>query len=449
MSKKRLYLALIILFVVLAGFIVVKYNKGKITEQLTFYTLLDRKGDLARAPEWASVRSHAEHLIKTVRINPDDRKASIALAALFIQEARATGNYAYYDKAALKYVEYVLKNEPNNFQALMFKAIILASQHHFREGLKVAEQARNINPYNAFVYGIIVDSHVELGNYKAAIDNADKMVSIRPDIRSYSRIAYLREIFGDFRGAMEAMQMAIDSGIPGDEGTEWCRVQLGRLYEKTGALDTANLLYQAALQYRPSYPYALGGLARIALASKNYRQAEKLYLEANAMISDYGFREELAEVYDQMNLSQKATNTRKALIEEMLKESSGNTNSSTHGHYSDGELAKVYIKAKDYNNALEHALLEYNRRPGNIEVNETLAWVYFKKGDISKANRHITTALKTGNKNPVLLCHAGLIAAKAGANNKAKALLEQGLANNTFMDPELKKESIDALAALH
>jgi tetratricopeptide (TPR) repeat protein len=449
MKRKHFYLLFVLFFLAITGFIVVKYHKGKRAEQSAFYTLLDRKGELAKAPEWASVRTNAEHLIKTVRLNPNDSKASLALAALFLQEARATGNYAYYDKAALKYVEDVLKNEPGNFQALLFKAILLISQHHFSEGLAVAEQAQKINPYNAFVYGILVDSHVELGNYKAAVENADKMISIRPDMRSYSRIAYLREIHGDYPGAIEAMQMAVESGVPGDEGTEWCRIQLGKLYEKTGEVEKAKLLYQIALQNRPSYPYALAGLARITAFSKNYRQAEKYYQEANSLINDYGFRAELADVYSLMNMPQKASTIRNELIKDMLTESSQTTENGTHGHYSDGELAMVYVKEKEYEKALQHALLEYNRRPGNIDINETLAWVYYKKGDVVNANQHITEALKTGSKNPTLLCHAGLIVAKAGANTKAKTLLTQGLHNNAYLEAGLKTESLHVLATLN
>ncbi len=43
----------------------------------------------------------------------------------------------------------------------------------------------------------------------------NRMVSIRPDIRSYSRISYLREIHGDIPGAIEAMELAVEAGAPG------------------------------------------------------------------------------------------------------------------------------------------------------------------------------------------------------------------------------------------
>ena len=73
--------------------------------------------------------------MKVIGTNPDDTKSRISLAALYIQEARVTGQYMYYDMAAMKYVNEVLEKEPTNFEALTFKSLIYLSQHHFAEGL--------------------------------------------------------------------------------------------------------------------------------------------------------------------------------------------------------------------------------------------------------------------------------------------------------------------------
>ena len=131
--------------------------------------------------------------------------------------------------AAMKYVNEVLEKDPLHFEALTFKSLLYLSQHHFADGLAMAEKARAINPYNAFVHGILVDGNVEMGNYFAAVEEADIMMSIRPDMRSYSRVSYLREIHGDYPGAIEAMKLAVDAGPPGDEATEWARSSTGKI----------------------------------------------------------------------------------------------------------------------------------------------------------------------------------------------------------------------------
>ena len=361
---------------------------------------------------------------------------------------RATGNYMYYDQAAMKYVNEVLEKEPQNFEALAFKSLLYLSQHHFADGLALAEKAKEVNPYNAFVYGILVDGNVEMGNYARAIKEADQMVSIRPDMRSYSRISYLREIHGDYPGAIEAMKLAVDAGAPGDEATEWTRVQLGHLYENIGDLKSAEMNYMIALQYRPGYAYAIAGQARIAMASKNYDKAIAYYLQADSLVSDYSFKECLAEIYQLTGQEDKARELNKWLIDAMSKDAENGKNDDNIGHYADRELANAYVRTGNYDKALEHAIAEYNRRPANIDVNETVAWIYYNKGDYDKALPYLEVAMKTKSNNPVLLSHAGLIYARAGDRAKARLLLQKVIDSGANTSESLQSQVIPVLQKL-
>ncbi len=444
MKKKYFYIIFLVFIGFCLGAIFLKYEKSETTS----YHLLDRKGAVGDNREWQLTRNYAASLLQSLKKNPSDVKSSLGLVAIFIQEARVSGNYVYYDKAAMKYVNDVLRSDSTNFDALTFKALIYLSQHHFADGLSIAEKARTINPYNAFIYGMVVDGNVEMGNYDSAVANSDRMVSIRPDLRSYSRISYLREIYGDYPGAIEAMKMALAAGAPGDEGTEWTRVQLGRLYENTGDLVSARMHYTIAINERPGYAYALAGLARIALSSKDYATAISYYEQANAAVTDYSVKEELAEAYKLSGQAEKADFVSKQVIESMNKDAQSGRNDENIGHYADRELAYAYLKINNFDKALEHALLEYNRRPENIDVNETVAWVYYCKGEYAKALPYLKVALKTNSRNPTLLCHAGLIYEKAGESTQAKDDLRAALQSNPNIPEELKKESANVLQTL-
>ena len=415
-----------VLFALAAGFVVLKYNKEGKPMPATVYLLQDRKGMAAQTGEWKEVQARFEKAITIARTNEEDIKSRLELAALFIQEARVTGNHMYYDVAAMKYVNEVLAKEPANFEGLIYQALIYLSQHHFAEGLAIAEKARVANPDNAFIYGILTDANVELGNYKKAIAEADKMVSIRPDIRSYSRISYLREIHGDIPGAIEAMELAVDAGAPGDESTEWCRVQLGRLFEYEGDLQKAEECYNNSIQNRKQYGYAFAGLGRLAANKKEYDKAIGYYMQADTLVKDYVFREEMVDLYEESGHADKAKAIVQSLLDEMNKETKASTADENLGHYADRELALLYVKAGDLDKALEHALLEYKRRPKNIDVNETIAWVYYKRREGEKAVKYLEEALKTGSKNPNLLHKAELIYAMVGNNEKAKGYAKKG-----------------------
>lgn len=448
MRRNLTYSLIVLFFAAGIGVIAVSYKMKVATGDNLYFALQPRKGALASLPEWAATRSQATTLSKALKEDPSDTKSALALAALFVQEARVTGNYSYYDLAAMKQVDHVLQQEPKNFQALVFKALIQLSQHHFSDGLVTATMAQQINPYNAFVHGILVDANVELGNYKEAVAQADKMMSIRPDLTSYSRVSYLREIHGDLPGAIEAMKMAVDAGAPGADGTEWTRVQLAHLYENKGALKSAALHYETALEERPGYAPALAGLGHIAMAQKDYATAIQYYQQADSLVTDFSVKEEMVDVYRLNGEKGKGDALANAIVTTMREAAVAAQKDPAAGHYTDKELAYAYLKIGDGDHALEHALAEYNRRPGNIDVNETVAWVYYKQGKYADALPYLAKALSTNCKSPTLLCHAGLVYAKAGQKGKAKAVLTEALKNDPAIAIELKAEATHALQTL-
>ncbi len=434
--RKNLYPILIVVTLLLlaAIFIFSKKPKAKLPP------FKDRTGTIALAGEWLNTKKAIEGLLATIEQNPQDYKAMLNLSQAYIQEGRTTGDHGYYDKAALELLDEVIKNEPQNFDALCCKGTVLLSQHHFAEGLEIAKIALPISPNSAFIYGILCDANLELGNYTEAVKMADKMVSIRPDIRSYARVSYLREIYGDIPGAITAMKLAVDAGYPGLEQSEWTRCVLGHLYENTGNLDSAEYEYSVALRNRPNYAFAIAGLGHIAKAKANYKEAIGYYEKAKNMIVEFSFSDELTDLYRLNNQKDKADKNAESVIE-LLGPNAGDESDTGHGHYADKELAYAYIKINNLEKALKHATTEYQRRPNNIDVCETLAWVDYKLSDFKNADILINKALATHCKNPILLCRAGLIKIKINDVEKGKALIKQALETNPFLDVDLRNEA--------
>ncbi|HEU5164097.1 MAG TPA: tetratricopeptide repeat protein [Chitinophagaceae bacterium] len=447
MKKTFFYSFLLVLFIAAAAFILTCITKPGSKNETVYKELLPRKTSLAYAAEWAVVKNNVDVLIRKIDQDPSDIKSLLGLTAQYIQEGRNTGNFNYYNEAALRCINTVLEKDAKSFEALTFKATILLSQHRFAEGLQIATQAQQLYPYNAYVHGLLVDGYVETGKYKEAIEAADKMISIRPDNRSYSRIAYLREIHGDIAGAIEAMKMGVDAGAPGDENTEWCRVQLGKLFEKAGKISEAKMHYTISVDNRKNYPYALAGLARIAAEENDYTKALGLYMQADSLIPDHTFKEGIAEIYNLTGQTEKAKMVAEEILNYMKNFLSAGENKNV-GQNEDHEMAHAYMGVNNYEKALEYALVEYNRRPENIEANETVAIVYYAKGEYAKALPYIETALKTNCKNPELLCQAGLIYAKSGGKTKAKMFLKEALKNDPLISASLKTESKEMLISL-
>jgi tetratricopeptide (TPR) repeat protein len=411
MKKRILIASLSFIFIAATAFVFIKKESNTKNKEAVALQLLPRLSKLAYANEWTAIQKNVSELNKKIKANPNDIKSLNTLVSIYLQEARITGNYSYYNKAAQHYIDMVLEKDPVNFEALSFKTTIQLSKHQFAEALQTATELKTKYPYNAYVYGMLVDANVELGNYEAAVEAADKMISLRPDIRSYSRIAYLREIHGDINGAVEAMQMAVNAGAPGDETTEWCRVQTGKLDEQLGKIKEAEMQYTIAITNRENFPGALAGLARIAVEQKNYDKALQLYMQADSLSADHFIKEGIVEVYELLNKKEEAKQMKLKILEQMKQlAKEGNE---------EMELAHAYMGIGDFDKAMESAMIEYKRRPGNIEVNETMALVYAGKEDYENASPYLEKALSTHSKKADLLNLAAFVYEKNGNVEKA------------------------------
>jgi tetratricopeptide (TPR) repeat protein len=283
----------------------------------------------------------------------------------------------------------------------------------------------------------MVDAYVELGQYKEAVDACDKMLSIRPDLRSYSRASYMRQIYGDNRGAIDAMKMAVESGVPSIESTEWARVQLGDLYLNIGNVDSARLLYRYSLVYRPGYPYAEMGMARADKAQKNYDSAISHTRAAIKALSESSFIAYLADLYELKGDAAKAAEVR-GDVKRLLQESADKEpKDAPVRHNSARELALAYMATKEYDKAIEHAKKDYEMRPTNIDANELMAWLSYLKGDNAGAKGYAEKTLVTGTKNATTLYRNGIIFASAGDVARGEALKQEALAINPYIDPRL------------
>ena len=378
--------------------------------------LFERRGELASATEWQRTKEKVAELNAKIRKEPGDVKPRLQMAVIYLSEARITGEHPYYYPAILTILDGVLAMDPKNFEATTFKASVKMSQHQFAEARDLAEKARQINPNNAYVYGVLVDANVELGNYDEAVAMSDKMQALKPSLEAYSRASYLREIYGNYPGSIAAMKLAVQAGLPGSEPQCWSKNILGHLYETTGQLAEAQNQYDGILAIRPSYAFAMAGQARVLKAKKEYAPALALLDKAAKIMPEFSFHEQMAEIYalqgDKAKAAKKFTEVANMLDQDARS-----------GHAVDLELCKLYTKSGQLDSALVYGLKEFQKRPKNIDVNHALAWVYFNQKNFPKAQQHIQVAMRTGSKDPELLQEAGAIELALGNASQSTKLI--------------------------
>src|SRR5262245_46248153 len=249
---------------------------------------------------WSGNERIIPKLQENLKQEPENPEWNSALGLAYLQKARETGDPSYYTKADVLF-DRALATRRDHTDALIGRASLALSRHEFQQARDIAERVVRLNPDVVATYGVLADAQTELGDYDAAVKTLQTMVNKKPNLSSYSRISYIRELHGDIDGAIQAMQMAIDAGAPDAENTAWCMVQLANLYLNSGRIAEADRANRMALVRFPNYVHALAGLARVAVAQKDYIAASKYYQQAADAVPLPEFLIGLGEVYEQMN----------------------------------------------------------------------------------------------------------------------------------------------------
>lgn len=388
------------------------------------------------------VDEQIQSLQDLLRENPNDWQSYTELGFAYLQKARETGDPSYYPKVE-EALGNALEHHSDDYATVSGMGALALARHQFHDALEWGERARQLDPERAYAYGVIADAQIELGQYDEAVETLQTMVDLRPDMNSYSRISYIRELHGDTEGAIEMMQAAVDSGVPNAESTAWTRTQLGNLYFNVGDLEQADLEYARTFNDRPGYVYALAGLGKVRAAQGKTDEAIKLLTEATNVMPLPEFIITLGDLYlvdDQPELAQRQYDLVSA-IEQLHK---------TNGVDMDMEIALFNAdQNKDLDANVQRARLAFANRP-SIHAADVLAWALYKTGNYEEAKFYSEEALQLETKDSLKLFHAGMIAYRLGENAQAQEYLEQALAINphfSILYSEEAQRTLDILQA--
>ena len=388
----------------------------------------------------ASTDRQIESLQDQLRAHPGDWQSYSQLGLAYLQKARETGDPTYYQKTE-EALDQALSLQPDDYASVSAKGALALARHDFSAALDWGEKAKQINPSRVYAYGVLADAQIELGLYEDAIGTLQEMVDLRPDMSSYSRISYLRELHGDLDGALEMMQLAVDSGTPGAETTAWVRTQLGNLYFNTGDLERAEAEYQRTLQDRADYVYALAGLGRVRAAQGKIEEGIELLKQAVAIMPLPEFVITLGDLYQ-------ASGQQDAAAQQYQLVAAIETLHRANGVDMDMEIA-LFNADHDQNlkDTLALARKAYTIRP-SIHAADTLAWALYKNGYYEEAQRYSTEALRLGTKDSLKLFHAGMIALALENKEQAREYLESALTINphfSILYTDYARRALEAL----
>jgi len=332
-----------------------------------------------------------------------DSEAAVALADALLRQTRVTGNAGLAMRAESALIA-ALASAPNDYNARRMLAAVYLSQHRFADAIREARRCREIRSDDAWVYGVLGDAHIELGDYQNAFDAFDRMTALRPDAASYARASYARELQGDLNEALHLMQMAAEATAPQDpESLAWHHAQIGHLYLELGRLVDARREFEHADFIFHDHPFAKEGLARVEAARGNYRSALGLANEllaysptpaaaalAGDLLEKLGRGDEAERKYQLAEAAWRVDAPEPSRLARFL---------ATHGRQLDEAIRLAEMSGRH-----------------DIFTDDALAWAYFGTGRIDRAQRAIRQALRTGTRDRDIRAHADAIERAASSS---------------------------------
>jgi tetratricopeptide (TPR) repeat protein len=354
-----------------------------------------------------------------LRQTPDDPHALALLGLGYQQRARETGDPAYYTKSA-QALRRALALAPGDLTATSGFGSLALSRHRFREALALARRAQRLSPSTSLTYGVIGDALVELGRYREGFAAFDRMVTLKPGLAAYARVAHARELLGDIRGARRALLLARDTAQGQAEPTAWTEWQLGKLAFGHGKYTEAERRYEAALAALPGYVYALDALAALRAAQGRFTDAIALERRATDTIPLPQFVAQLGDLYrvtgrERLAHEQYATI---AVIEQLL-----------HANGVRTDLETALLDADHGGASVPLARRAQRDRP-SIDGDDVLAWTLYRSGQCAEAQSWSRRALRLGTKDALKFFHRAAIDDCLGRRAGARRWARRALALN-------------------
>ncbi|MEM6293547.1 MAG: tetratricopeptide repeat protein, partial [Myxococcota bacterium] len=356
-----------------------------------------------------------------LRADPDDLAAHVTLATAFLREARRSGDAAH-RAYARDVVEAGLAKAPDAPRLRLLSVMLLLDAHRFEAVIDAGRALAAVMPHDPTPHLLVGDAATELGRYGDAEAAYEAAINLRPDLRSYNRVGYLRWLYGDFDGAVAALELALDSGSAREpESMAWCFTDLGAMHLRRGNTTPALAAAERALGLVPDYAPALTLRGR-ALAKSGALDDALAALSAavDAQPSAEGLLI-LADV--QRAAGQDATPT----VEQARRLADHDPRPLAHYLARHGEASS---------RALSLAERELAARK-NIWAWDTLALAAARTGNHQRAREAMNAALALGTVDAELTLHDAFVHAQAGELSEARRSFDAAVALDATVDPVL------------
>lgn len=402
--------------------------KDTVTNSKDYSEYLSEKADksalVANAQQW------------TDKLNEDPNQFPylVKRAAAYTSVFDATGDIDYLIKAEedLKQAVEITKGKTTSYLKSLASNYI--SQHRFKEALQLLKQAEENGDKLNGTKKMLFDVHLELGNYLTA-ESYLKSFKNTSDFDYLIRSAKWEDHKGNLEGAIinmeKAKAIAESSNLKGLK--QWSYTNLADFYGHAGEIEKSYNHYLKALALDPTDAYAKKGIAWIAFSHENNPNIAQKIIDSIATYysaPDYElFKAEIADYNQDEAIKNRAITNYNDMVR-----------NKNYGDMYNAYNVVVYTDEMLLpERAIEIAELEVKNRP-TPQSYDLLAWSYFKKGDIEKANAIIEKYVEGQTFEPAVLYHIAEIYKAMGKTDQVSELKNELVASLYELGPTMKSK---------
>ena len=378
--------------------------------------------DIARLVEQFSAAPTAQvvsRLEGEARANDPDPTTFALLGLGYQQLFRESGDPTWLTRAGAA-LRKGRAGAPSDPLAATGLAQLAVTQHRFNDAKALARAALRLDPASSAARGALGDALFNLGQYRAAFAEYDRLAAAGPSVAAYARVAFARQLEGHRLAAIDAIELALEAGSGIPEQEAWAQVQYGNMLLGVGRIAAADRAYRAALELSPGYVHAEAGLARVDAARGRFARSAARLRPVLARLPSPQYAILLTDVLRRSGRPREAGNAEGLVdaLERLLAANGVRTELSTAIHDLDRD-----VRVRD---ALGRARSAYAAAP-SVGAADAVAWGLYRSGHCAEARGWALKAGRLGTKEALFAFHRGMIERCLGADSVARAQFRRAI----------------------
>ncbi len=360
---------------------------------------------------------------KTLELEPDLVESRFELGSLYEADKK-------FDQAAFVYGD-ILKRYPNNSRAKMALGYVCYQQGQKQLATEIFTSLGMMSMTDPNVVRTLVRHYFDSQDYQAAEIIIQGMLKGAP---KNADLRYLSGVALDGVGKKDAAIAQLKQVDPGSQFFRNAAIHTALLYQEMDRLQDAIDFLLKAIDQDPNNPEFRLYLGSFYEQAESYDNAEAALRKGIALDPDnprFYFR--LGVVYDKAG--NKADSI--AAMRQVVALEPDNANALNYLGYTFADMGTNLDEAEQ----LIRKALEY--KPGDGYITDSLAWVFYKRGQYEQALRLLEKAATIVPDDPVIHEHLGDVYHKLGMTKKAldsyRQSIKQGHTDKASIEDKIRQ----------